>query len=193
MKRAITALVLLPLLSIPVWSSSQVPNSFNCVESGGVPVDTVTNEVVLPSGGNSVVAIWEVIVSRTSSGSMVYTIDASSIYFTGDGTSINGMSTLQIFDILARATVAQGIAQGYTTCPTTCNPPAYVTVRQPACVTRTGSALTTHFTPCVNPGCCIRDYSVCCPSGQSMPVVTLVSSTSPDCQSGGPNCETTCP
>lgn len=188
MKRAIAALILLPLLSIPGWSSS-IP----CTESGSTTTDTITSEIVLPSTGGQATAIWEFLSTRNSSGQISYVIDATSIYFTGDGSVVDGMSTIQVFDMIAKATVGQGIALGYTACPTSCNSPVYVTVRQPACVTRTGSGLSTHFAQCQLTGCCVRQYSVCCPNGQSTPVITLVSSTSPNCQGGGPYCETTCP
>ena len=185
MKRAVTALALLLLLSIPGWANPTT----SCVDSTAVPIDTVTSELTLATTGQ---AIWEWFVGRTSNGQTIYSINPESIHFTGNCDSLNGMSTASIFDLLAKTTVAQGIALGYTKCSTSCSPPTTVTVVIPACVQRTGTSSSTHFYTCSNSGCCIRYYGVCCPNGNGAPTVTFLGSTSSGC-SPTTGCESTCP
>lgn len=192
MKRALQALVLLLLLPIPVWSQSTPCNS-----QGEILSDTVTMklEVSSQSGSSSGQLAWELLHERTSSGQTNYYINPSSIRFTGDGAIIDALTTLQVFDLIATATVSQGISLGATPCPSSCGTPSYATVVQPSCVNRTGTGTSTSFGSCPSPGCCIRTYSVCCPNGQGSPVVTLISSQSSGCSGmgAGGNCSSTCP
>ncbi len=190
MKRALQALVLLLLLPIPVWSQST-----SCTE-GVTITDTVQMKVEMSaqSGASSSIA-WELMIGRTSGGQVNYYINPSSIVFSGDGSVVNAMTTVQVFDLIATATVSQGISLGATPCPSSCGTPSYATVVQPSCVNRTGSGTSTSFGSCPSPGCCIRTYSVCCPNGQGSPVVTLISSQSSGCSAmgAGGNCSSTCP
>lgn len=179
------ALALLLLLSIPGWS-----NQTYCVDTTATPIDTISADMALSNSGN---VVWEIYVERTSSGQTVYKINPASISFTGSCDSVNGMPTSAIFDMLAKATVINGIALGHTSCPSQCTPPTTTTVVMPACVSRTGSGSTTHFTTCSGSGCCTRYYSVCCPNGQGAPIVTLIGSNSTGCSSSSTSCQTTCP
>lgn len=183
MKRAVTALALLLVLSVRCWSQSQ------CVDSGATPVDTVSADVAL--SGNSAI-IWEYGIFRTSSGQIQYVINVASIHFTGDGGVVDGMTTKQIFDLISQASVAQGVALGHTACSTSCSAPSYAVVRIPACVKRLGTGTDTFFEVCAGSGCCVRVYSVCCPAGGGGPNINLVSSTSPGCVNCT-GCDSTCP
>src|ERR1041384_962500 len=121
MKRAILALAFLLLLTIS--SVAQLPQ---CADSGGTLIDTLHLQLTFSSSytlrmqgtstsGSTYQAIWAVIVERTSTGKINYIIDASSITFSGDCGPVDVMSTTQIFDMLAMATVSQGLAMGYMT------------------------------------------------------------------------------
>lgn len=190
MKRALLALVLLLLLPIPVWSQST-----SCNEQGTTIIDTVQMKLEFSTSGHVTGMIWELMIGRTSGGQTNYYINPASISFSGDGTAVDAMTTLQVFDLIATATVSQGISLGATPCPSSCGTPSYATVVQPSCVNRTGSGTSTSFGSCPSPGCCIRTYSVCCPNGQGSPVVTLISSQSSGCSAmgAGGNCSSTCP
>lgn len=191
MKRALQALVLLLLLPIPVWSQST-----SCSEPGSTVIDTVQGKLEISNqSGNQGAIIWELIATRTSGGHTNYYINPATITFNGDGALVDALTTVQVFDLIATATVSQGIALGATPCPSSCGTPSYATVVQPSCVNRTGSGTSTSFGSCPSPGCCIRTYSVCCPNGQGSPVVTLISSQSSGCSAmgAGGNCSSTCP
>jgi len=190
MKRALLAFLALLFHAVSCWAQSTP-----CTEPGSTVIDTLEMELTLPPSGQhqSVSTAWELLVERTSSGQTNYVINASSIRFTGDATVVNSMSTTQIFNLIATATVSQGVAVGFTGCPPTCDKPSYATVVQPSCVERTGSGDSTHFEPCPSPGCCIRTYSVCCPNGPGSPQIVLIGSQSSGCPSVDGQCSSTCP
>jgi len=197
MKRAILALAFLLLLTIPSWAQFAP-----CAEDGSVSIDTTTLHLTISS--NSAFALrggittstttthvaWLVTTDRSASGRINYSISAPSITFSGDCSIVDGMSTVQIFDMLAKATVSQGLATGDLSCPAACTAPLITKVMTVGCVARTGSDSTTHFVPCVPGGCCVRTYSICCPNGNGSPVITLTGSQSSGCT--GSNCMSTC-
>jgi len=187
MKRAFLALAFLLLLAIS--ARAQTPS---CLDSGESVVDTLHLQVSFSTSSSSASIAVEAFVGRTLSGRTDYIINTSSIKFSGDGSGINSKSTLQIFDMIAMATVSQGISQGLTNCPTSCTNPTVTKVITSGCVHRSGSDTNTHFEPCSPTSCCVRTYSVCCPNGTGSPVITLLSSQSSGCT---PNsyCESTCP
>lgn len=185
MRSAVTALVLLLVLSVECWSQSNP-----CLDANVTVLDTVGGRVELSSGND---IVWEVFVARTGSGQINYVINVGSIQFTGDGAVVDAMSTKQIFDLIAQMTVAQGIGLGYTSCPSNCNTPTQAVVKIPACVQRIGTGTDTHFTVCGGSGCCTRVYNVCCPTGNGVPLITLASSNSPGCSGAAAGCESTCP
>jgi hypothetical protein len=80
--------------------------------------------------------------------------------------------------------VAQAAALGYVTCQSTCGETATTHVFIQACVTRTGTGLTTAFSACDQTSFCNRGYRVCCPDGPSSPSITLLSADSPSCSAG---------
>ncbi len=184
MRRAVMALVLLLVLSVECRSQTN-----NCSDPNATPIDTVSVDV---SVGAWTKSIWEVWIER-SGGQVQYVINVTSIHFTGDGATVDAMSTKQIFDMIAQTTVAQGVALGHTSCPSNCNAPTLAVVKIPACVQRLGTGLGTHFTVCGGGGCCTRVYNVCCPTGSSAPQITLASSSSPGCSGAAAGCESTCP
>lgn len=134
-------------------------------------------------------------VLRTSAGHIDYVCDISSLVFTGDSTVINGTSTIQLFDLIGSAAVAQGIQLGYTSCSSSCPGTDTVRVIQESCVHRLGSGTSTVFTACLPKNYCFRSYTYCCPSGTGSPLITKLSLSSgltctPDLT--GP-CQPTCP
>ncbi len=190
MKRALQALVLLLLLPIPVLSQSMP-----CSDPENTIIDTVKAELDVASGSSSSTIMWEYLVERTSTNQISFRIAVPSIRFSGDSTWVNSATTVQIFDLIAMATVSNGVSMGTPTCPSSCGAPSYASVVQPSCVERSGSGSSTQFTSCPSSGCCIRTYSVCCPNGSGSPVIMLVSSQNSGCSGIGPsgNCSSTCP
>lgn len=191
MKTAVLAFVTLLLHS--VCSSAQ---SGVCSDQGTVALDTVAMEVTIPPtvpNSKSCVAAWEYVIERSSGGQISYRIDPGSIHFSGDPVTINSLSTIQVFDLIATATVSNGVVIGATPCPSSCTTPSYATVVQPSCVTRGGNGENTYFSACFSTGCCRRTYSVCCPNGPNSPQIVLVSAQSSTCIGMGGGCESTCP
>jgi hypothetical protein len=187
MKKAYVLCACLLLL----WTSTHAQNN-PCNDAGGTIIDTMHPSAVLEVQGSNVVINWDVIVNRTSQGFVDYRVDVTSIRFAGDDAAVNGTSTLTLFDIIDRTTVAQGVAKGHTPCPVSCETPASARVTQLGCVLRLGSGVGTMFQPCPDPGCCSRLYTVCCPNGATAPVITLISAEGPNC-SGMGACQATCP
>lgn len=178
------ALALLLVLSVRCWSQTSY-----CVDQNATPIDSISVDVALGSSSQIISEIW---VTRSAGGQIQYVVNPQLIYFSGDGSKVDAMSTTQIFDLVAQAAVSEGISLGYTSCPGSCTSPATAIVRIPACVLRTGTGILTHFTVCSGSGCCVRVYDVCCPNGAGAPSVTLSSSSSPGC-SPTSGCESTCP
>lgn len=185
MRRAVTALALLLVLSVECWSQS-IP----CSDANPTVLDTVDCQIQLSGVTYNT---WEVWILRNGSGQINYVINVQSIQFTGDGAVVDAMTTKQIFDLIAQMTVAQGVGLGYTSCPSNCNTPTQAVVKIPACVERLGTGLETHFAVCAGTGCCTRVYNVCCPVSNSAPQITLASSNSPGCSGAAAGCESTCP
>jgi hypothetical protein len=142
---------------------------------------------------------WEICIWRNeTTGQTAYSISPGSIDYTGDGTVINGMTTPEIFDLLAQTSVAQLVAQGIIPCNPDCSTAGTTALLfTTACVQRTGSGQNTQFLPCDALSCCMRTYSICCPYGPDNPVIQLISSQSSGCSGSttatSTSCETTCP
>lgn len=183
MKRAFLALAFLLLLATSTWA--QTPP---CLEADTV-VDTVQLQLSLSTTEH---LVWDFYLGRAASGRMEYAINPASIKFSGSCSNLNTMSTSQIFDMIATATVSQGVGLGFTTCPSSCTSPSITKVFVPGCVHRSGSDADTRFEPCPSTPCCVRTYSVCCPNGTGSPVITLLSSQSSSCTPSS-YCESTCP
>jgi hypothetical protein len=122
-----------------------------------------------------------------------YYIDPESATFTGDGDWVDAQSTPQLFELMARTAISEGLELGYSTCNSDCgllNPTTRVYA--PACVKRTGTGLETKFSSCTLNLFSMREYTVCCPSGIEAPVTDLVFKTVGGlCV--GESCESTCP
>jgi hypothetical protein len=142
--------------------------------------------------GSNVTVNWQVIVTRSTEGLIDYTVDVTTIRLSGEDGAINQLPTLMIFDAVGKTTVAQGVAKGYTPCPVSCDLPSTARVKEQGCVTRNGQGAATQFLPCADSGCCTRTYTVCCPDGATMPVITLVRSEGAACTGLG-GCQSTCP
>lgn len=136
--------------------------------------------------GDKTNIVNNVFVWRTSTGNTDYGVDVSSIRVaSGDGTALDGVSTLQLFDMIAQSAVSTGISLGFALCHPVCTDAANSSVFSSACVTRTGSGLSTRFTPLDGSGNCVRSFSVCCPVGPATPSIRLLSSDSPGCAAVG--------
>jgi hypothetical protein len=136
---------------------------------------------------------WVVVIWNTDQGQgPVYSVSPSSITVTGDGSTADGMSTAAVFDLVSQSTIAQLVAQGYIPCTTECPGPTVPRLYTASCVQRVGSGESTQFIACDAQSCCIRYYSVCCPSGPGAPVIQMVKSESTGC-SGQGSCQSTCP
>lgn len=138
----------------------------------------------------------EIVVYRTSGGRVDYVLNTSSIHCTGDCAGVvDAIPTGQLFGMLSQLAVAQGIANGYTSCGPSCSIPTVTKVYQSLCVSRTGSGNGTHFVSCDITASCEKEYAVCCPPGASGPSITLIGTTpSGSCGigPGGLPCQTTC-
>ncbi len=190
-------------LLLCVFASIARAQSLPCGSEGGTVITTIEASVELISGGDIAYASgndsyqvsWEIFVLLTSSGQKNYYIDPASISLAGNPTSINNTTTRALFGAMARATIAAGVAQGYTPCPGSCATPAMSEVNIPSCVGRHGTGLNTFFTTCAPGACCVRAYTVCCPNGPSgAAVINLIGSSGSTCSgsSYGASCESTC-
>jgi hypothetical protein len=176
-----TCLALLLLLCwIPIVASAQLP----CSTPGSLTLDTmIVTATPCGSGGAQVtfriaelpdaqppaVAHWFVTVTRRSDGSIEYLIDATSLQFSGDCSCIDLVSTRDLFAWVSASTIAQGIADGHSSCGET------VSVVLPSCVRREGVAASTSFESC-EAGCCTRKWRYDCAT-QSASVLDEASSS----------------
>ncbi len=129
-----------------------------------------------------------------SEGRIDYCIDAESIQVIGEGGWLDGVATKLLFDLIARTAILQGITEGYSVCPSACSQSAASRVYADACVKRSGNGSSTKLTRCDpnSTASSMREYSVCCPLGLPVPVITMLRSTGVPCDQGG-NCESTNP
>jgi hypothetical protein len=187
MARTVCAVILLFLVGRAGYAQGL------CGDSTAIKVDTIHVDLLLsPTSTIS----WEAVFFATSrGGNPVLSVSPSSITFLGDGTVPNGMTTVQIFDLVARTSVARAVASGRVHCSSSCAVPDTVKVSVAGCVERTGTGINTRFAVCLSSGCCVRLYAVCCPKGVGSPTITLLNTFSPTCTglggSGRP-CESTC-
>lgn len=152
---------------------------------------TVALSATPPVEGLSVSqVIHDICVWRTSTGRVDYVVKTESIRFVGNCPDADGISTADLFDLLAQADISQGIALGYTPCGISCDDTETSRVYADACVQRVGSGCSTQFAVCVGSGYCGRHYNVCCPNGPGAPVLRLLSTEAPVC--AGVGCESTC-
>ncbi len=186
----IRALILSLVLSLlPTCLQAQ---AVICGDASGGILAKSTYEATLQYANSSAVVVFDVTTFRSASGQIGYSVDPKTIRFSGDGAAVDGSTTLQIFDLIAKSAVSKGLALGYPACPIPCEAPAVVTVGFPSCVTRIGAGLGTTFDTC-GTGCCTRYYTVCCPTGVLSPSITLLRVDTKPCAGGLPECEPTCP
>lgn len=138
--------------------------------------------------------ISSIITVFRTEGRIDYCIDAESIQIIGEGGWVDGIATKLLFDLIARTAILQGITEGYSVCPSTCSQTPASRVYTDACIKRTGNGSSTRFTRCDpnSTAASMREYSVCCPLGLPVPVITMLRSTGIPCDQGG-NCESTSP
>ena len=131
-----------------------------------------------------------------SEGRIDYCVDIESVKFLGDGGLLDAMSTKLLFDLVARTAILQGLADGVAACSSNCTQGeiSLSRVYTAACVTRSGSGSGTSFKPCESQASavCMREYSVCCPLGLPLPLITMIRSAGVPCGSDG-TCESACP
>lgn len=186
----IHALILSLVLSLlPLCLTAQ---AVICGDASGGVLAKSTFEATLQYANSSAVVVFDVTTFRTASGQIGHAVDPKTIRFTGEDAAVDGSTTAQIFDLIAKSGIAKGLALGYPACPIPCEAPVVVTFGFPSCVTRTGLGVGTTFDSC-GTGCCIRYYTVCCPSGVQSPSITLLRVDTKPCGGGLPICEPTCP
>jgi hypothetical protein len=144
--------------------------------------------------GTVIVSI-DIVFWRNARGGVDYVFDPSAIRFDGmDEGTIDGTSTLQLFDMIGQEIVSQGIRMGLNECSPDCENPSTVTrVFSSSCVERVGSGLKTRFICCNNKSYCERAYTACCPNGVDAPVIKLRSVASGTCSGTKAKCEPACP
>jgi len=139
---------------------------------------------------SQIITLWSV------GGGTDYVLDPDSLTFSGDGTWLNQNSAVTLFDLLAKAAVAQGVVLGYTPCAVSCNPGS-VTVHAytPSCVRRVGTGISTLIVAQDPSVLCMREFMVCCPTGVTAPQVTPMLHEGTTCSGGvnGYSYEPTCP
>lgn len=200
MKYVFTSLLLLiAAISVPAWSQQ------SCIGNDPTATTIDTLHVVVGLGkfpgsddGSSrtvgAQVALTVVVERTSSGIVRYSLLASSAQFSGDPEVIDSYSTRDIFRLAEQAAIAQGIMKGYTACTPDCRS-VTVKVCQNACISRIGHGVQTHFEVCDPSACCTRTYQVCCPDGPNSPVTKLIGVEGATCNVAGPGtmpCESIC-
>jgi len=167
------------------------------------PADTTVDSSQTPNAGRDFygtkpkntgdviidVYVWSI------GGKTVYNPNLGGMRFSGSDEAVDGMSTMDLLNLIAQVTVGQGLAENYSVCGATCG--SVVKVAYPSCISRTGSGLNTRFESCGGDGCCIRTYSLSCPDGSGAPYIKLLgSSSSATCTGSGPSggaCVSTCP
>lgn len=164
--------------------------SYPCTDPTQVAVGSFHVQTSIEGQGTNVWVDWDVTVNRNPEGEYAFKVDPASIQFSGDGRAVDGSSTFSLFESMSRATAQRGVVLGYPPCPVLCDQPIMIRVLTPGCVDRTGSGLSTKFAACEDVGCCTRQYSVCCPTGQSSPIITFISAEGPVCPLGP--CASTC-
>lgn len=186
----IRVLVLTLVLSVlPLCVRAQV---VVCGDPNAVIVAKTIVEATLQYANASSSVVFELVTGRSANGQISHTVDPRTIRFSGEDAAVDGATTAQIFDVIAKSSVAKGVALGYPTCPISCDAPVVVSVAFPSCVTRAGQGIGTTFDAC-GTGCCTRYYSVCCLTGVASPSITLLQVDTKPCVGGLPTCEPTCP
>lgn len=99
----------------------------------------------------------EICTWLTTGGSVDYTIDAASIWFSGSCPDLGSITYAQIMANVSEQAVVKGTDLDYSDCGDT------VSVWVSSCADRTGSGVLTTFDPCDSVWC-ERRYIVACPS-----------------------------
>lgn len=131
------------------------------------------------------VSVW-----RLANGQIDYILDASSVQFVGDCGAID-LSPSDVFALLAKEALVQGIAMNYSPCTPNCDDQQTSRAYSALCVRSVG---TDHpYIPCDMTSLCYREFTYCCPNGTSSPTVTEVPRQGEGCGAGAPGpCQPTC-
>jgi hypothetical protein len=189
MRTLFFCLALLALL-LPASAVAQTAAApLHPTDSAATLIGSFTTTIIFPASSaprdREVGGHTNVCVFRLSNGSVEYAINADSIRLTGEWSTGDTISTINLFDHLSRASVAQGIARGFTSCVATGTTGARVL--NASCVSRTGSGTGTRFTRCTGSTYSTRSYEVSCQNGPSTPSITLLASSTiaPACSTAG--------
>jgi len=149
--------------------TATVTNSTTAITSGGTT--SYTSDATKTKGTR---ATYEIFIFRSGNGQVEYGLNVTSIKLDDPDHLADGISTPDLFNILGREAVRQGVARGYTPISNTCSGTVQGTVSAEYYVTRVGSGSDTRFTPYNTQTKAYRGYSVCMESGSVSPTVSLV-------------------
>jgi len=123
-----------------------------------------------------------------------YVPNIESIAFTSDDAWVDSKTTPQLFEMISKSALSQGLELGYAPCPASCSDLTMISrVIHPSCVKRLGHGIETSFVNCLPGSVAIREYLVCCPNGIEAPVMQQVYVESGSCVVEDELCERTCP
>jgi len=155
--------------------TATVPSTISTTESTSGGTSTGTSDATKPTKGTR--TTYEIFIFRSGNGEIEYTLNLSSIRFDEIDNSIDGISTSDLFNFLGREAIRQGVALGYTSCPSVSDNTVEGKVWSEYHVTRVGSGNATRFYPIENETMATRGYSTWRESGSVSPAVSLVSTT----------------
>jgi hypothetical protein len=185
-------LFLLALL-LPASAVAQTAAATHPSDSAASLIGNFTTTIIFPASSaprdREVGGHTNVCVFRMSTGQIEYLINTDSIRLTGTWSAGDTVATADLIDNLSRATVAQGISRGFTSCVATGATGARVL--NSSYVQRTGSGTATRFTHCSAAGYSARLYDISCQNGASTPSITLLPPTYPLPSGAGMECEPT--
>jgi len=106
---------------------------------------------------------WNVVVFRTTTGTIEYGIDVRTIRFGEDGTAVDQMTASQIMEQISGTTIQKGDSLGFAGCQVSADPMRVAAVHA-ASVSHTGWGTATTFAPCGDQEA-VRPYTVACSNG----------------------------
>ena len=130
---------------------------------------------------------WETVVGVVSGDTILF-LHPGSIAVTGGGSEVDSIGTVELFDLLATASVRRAVENGYLY-GDPCSPSNGVSVSIPVCVTRLGSGVFTSFLPIDQ---CVASERLVehCVVGGVTNVSVVSTSGCVTCEVGEPTCST---
>jgi hypothetical protein len=199
--RCITTILFLTLLLTTAATAQRAGQPRHPDDPNATFVGSFKVSVSTPSSGtkalsplsDGVGSISGVIITIFNIGGRTdYFLDPDSLTFTGDGAWVDDHSTPQLFELMSKLALSQGLELGYSTCEANCGSATPTTrVYAPSCVKRSGQGVDTRFEACELGLYSYREYTVCCPNGIEAPLTELIFKLPGDpCL--GENCDATC-